>query len=242
MAFSTRGCNLCLSIFDSPGALRAHRSTCQLSRNAPVSDRIKQLARIRDGLVDVEVELAGGFVGLWLEANAGRGFGVQDGRRRKRRLAGPLCEGLLGRYETTGIKPEHLRDAMPLKQAQRKIQELLTGGEPTWKIRSRGGKARILVGHGLHHDLDCLGLQYPAFLIRYEIQTGIQDPYEDCVSAMRLYVKMRSQKHDRDYSSGSGESRNSYPAWRQKELEKMTPEALLELSVSDYYCWCLDSN
>lgn len=27
------------------------------------------------------------------------------------------------RYETTGIRPENIRDAMPLKQAQRKIKE-----------------------------------------------------------------------------------------------------------------------
>ncbi|RWW12747.1 hypothetical protein GW17_00023575 [Ensete ventricosum] len=108
-------------------------------------------------------------------------------------------------------------------------------------MRSRGGNARILVGHGLDHDLDGLGVEYPEFLISYDIQTGIQDPYDDCVAAMRLYVRMRSQNHPRDDSSGSGENRNNYPSWRQPELEKMTPEALLELSSSDYYCWCLDS-
>ncbi|TVU22292.1 hypothetical protein EJB05_31977, partial [Eragrostis curvula] len=31
-----------------------------------------------------------------------------------------------------------------------------------------------------------------------------------------------------------------FPAWRQPELERMTPEELLQLSVPDYYCWCLD--
>ncbi|KAL2933518.1 hypothetical protein RDABS01_016637, partial [Bienertia sinuspersici] len=30
--FSTRGCNICLNIFDSPNTLRMHRGTCQLSR------------------------------------------------------------------------------------------------------------------------------------------------------------------------------------------------------------------
>ncbi|KAI3763770.1 hypothetical protein L2E82_13767 [Cichorium intybus] len=48
------------------------------------------------------------------------------------------------RYESTGIQPEHLRDAMPLRQVQRKIQDFLCNGEPIWKIRQRGGKARIL--------------------------------------------------------------------------------------------------
>lgn len=70
------------------------------------------------------------------------------------------------RYETTGIRPENLRDAMPLKQAQRKIQEFLSNGEPMWKIRPRGGKARILVGHGIDHDLDRLQLEYPSSMIR----------------------------------------------------------------------------
>jgi len=80
-------------------------------------------------------------------------------------------------------------------------------------------------------------------MYRYEIQNGIQDPYEDCVAAMRLYVRMCSPGHPRDYSSGSGEAqtRNNFASWRQRELERMTPEALLEISASDYYCWCLDS-
>lgn len=78
---------------------------------------------------------------------------------------------------------------------------------------------------------------------RYEIQNGIQDPYEDCVAALRLYMRMRYPGHPRDYASGCSDAsaRNNYPAWQQRELERMTPEALLDLSGSDYYCWCLDS-
>nr|ACG46030.1 RNA exonuclease 4 [Zea mays] len=172
------------------------------------------------------------------------------------------------RYEVTGIRPEYLRDAMPLKVAQRRIQEILCNGESLWKLRPRSyGRAKVLVGHGLDHDLERLGLEYPAFMIRdtakypplmktsklsnslkyltqaylgYDIHTGIQDPYEDCVAAMRLYIRMRSQAHQRDYNSGSGEAQNNYPAWRQRELDRMSPEELLALSASDYYCWCLD--
>lgn len=66
----------------------------------------------------------------------------------------------------TGIRPDYLRDAMPLKQVEKKIQDYLCNGEPIWKIRSRSGTARILVGHGLDHDLDCLGMEYPAHMIR----------------------------------------------------------------------------
>ncbi|KAL4572468.1 hypothetical protein LXL04_019245 [Taraxacum kok-saghyz] len=73
------------------------------------------------------------------------------------------------RYETTGIRPEYLRDGMPLRQVQRKIQDFLCNGEPIWKIRPRGGKARILVGHGLDHYLRCLEFDYPSLKIRQAI-------------------------------------------------------------------------
>ncbi|KAL0898043.1 hypothetical protein Bca101_082004 [Brassica carinata] len=173
------------------------------------------------------------------------------------------------RYETTGIRPENLRDAMSLKQAQRKIKEFLCNGEPMWKIRP-SGKARILVGHGLDSHLDCLQLEYSSSMIRdtaeypplmktsklsnslkyltqaylgYDIHVGIQDPYEDCVATMRLYIRMRYQKHRTDtYPLASDtHNRNNYASWRQNELESLSEEELLNLSRSDYYCWCLDS-
>lgn len=72
------------------------------------------------------------------------------------------------RLESTGIRPEHLRDAMPLKQVQKKIEEFLCNGEQMWKIRGgRGeGKARILVGHGLQDDLKRLQIDYPLTMLR----------------------------------------------------------------------------
>ena len=78
---------------------------------------------------------------------------------------------------------------------------------------------------------------------RYDIQIGIQDPCDDCIAAMRLYKRMRSQAHKKkDYPLASDpQNRNSFASWRQSELEKMTPEQMLEVSRSDYYCWCLDS-
>ncbi|CAN1320518.1 RNA exonuclease 4 [Linum perenne] len=174
-------------------------------------------------------------------------------------------------YESTGIRPEHLRDAVPLRQVQKKVQDYLSNGEPMWKIRPRGGgRARILVGHGLDHDLDRLQVEYPAVMIRdtakypplmktsklsnslkyltqaylgYDIQIGTQDPYEDCVATMRLYMRMRCQQHGaEDYPVASDpQNRNNLAPWRQNELERMSPEDLLALSRSDYYCWCLDS-
>lgn len=71
------------------------------------------------------------------------------------------------RFESTGVRPEYLRDAMPLKQVQKKIQEFLCNGEPMWKIRPGAtGKARILVGHGVEEDLTRLHIDYPTFMIR----------------------------------------------------------------------------
>ncbi|CAD5175746.1 unnamed protein product [Musa acuminata subsp. malaccensis] len=279
--FSTRGCDLCLDIFQCPNALRIHRGTCQLSCAVPgLISRMSRLSFQGPSSSDHGTRMQGSkVIALGCTMVGGGSDGSLDLCARVfligedeniifQTYIKPLIPVTNYRYGTTGVRPEHLRDAMPLKQAQRRIQDLLSNGEPIWKIRSRGGNARILVGHGLDHDLDCLGVEYPEFLIRdtatyppllktsklsnslkhltqtylgYDIQTGTQDPYDDCVAAMRLYVRMRSQNHPRDYSSGSGENRNNYPSWRQQELEKMTPEALLELSSSDYYCWCLDS-
>ncbi|KAA8530245.1 hypothetical protein F0562_004954 [Nyssa sinensis] len=121
---------------------------------------------------------------------------------------------------------------MPLRQVQRKIQDFLCNGEAIWKIRSRGGKARILVGHGLYHDLKSLEVEYPTILIRFDIQTGIQDPYEDCVATMRLYMRMKSQVHkSEDYPLATDpQNRNNFASWRQSELERMTSDEMLEIS------------
>ena len=57
---------------------------------------------------------------------------------------------------------------MPLKQVGKKIEDILCNGEPMWKIRPGvGGKARILVGHGLGDHLKSLQIEYPPFMIRY---------------------------------------------------------------------------
>jgi len=78
---------------------------------------------------------------------------------------------------------------------------------------------------------------------RYEIQTRVQDPYDDCVATMRLYMKMKSQAHRMEEWPLVIDPKtcNIFGSWRQSEFEKMTPAQLLEISRSDYYCWCLDS-
>ncbi|KAK6798757.1 hypothetical protein RDI58_006460 [Solanum bulbocastanum] len=164
------------------------------------------------------------------------------------------------RYEMTGIRPEYLRDAMPLRNVSRKIEEFLCNGEPIWQIRSKGGRSRILVGHGLDHDLKCLEMDYPAIKRRdtakypplmktsklsnslkyltkaylgYDIQIGVQDPYEDCVATMKLYMRMKlSQFHKKEnYPLATDpQNKNNFASWRQNELERMTPDQLLDFS------------
>lgn len=273
--FKERGCDICLTILSSRNALRVHRDVCQLSRtNAHANLGIYDDLRIDNGGRARVVALACKMVG-----------GGSDGSLD---LCARVClideyENILFhtyvkpqlpvtnyRYDTTGMRPEFLKDAMPLWQAQRKIQEFLCNGEPIWKIRPKGGKARILVGHGLDHDLKSLEVGYPGTMFRdtakypplmktsklsnslkyltkaylgYDIQTGIQDTYEDCVATMRLYMRMKSQPHkNEDFPLATDpQNKNNFASWRQNELERMSPDEMLGISRSDYYCWCLDS-
>ncbi|CAH2080023.1 unnamed protein product [Thlaspi arvense] len=273
--FSIRGCRFCLTVLESSNARRIHQERCQLSNvNSGLTTRMASLCLRDNPTIDYTSSRSPRVVALSCKMVGGGSDGSLDLCARVcitdesenvifHTYVKPMIPVTNYRYETTGIRPENLRNAMPLKQAQRKIQEFLCNGEPMWKIRPRSGKARILVGHGLDHYLDCLQLEYSSSMIRdtaeypplmktsklsnslkyltqaylgYDIHVGIQDPYEDCVATMRLYTRMRYQKHKTE-----AQNRNNYTAWRQNELERMSPEELLDLSRSDYYCWCLDS-
>ncbi|KAL5153626.1 RNA exonuclease 4 [Glycine soja] len=309
--FSYRGCKFCLKVFESPNSRRIHQEKCQLSgTNAGIIGRFSNLG-LRDNLA-----IGGGARGPQVVALACKMVG--GGSDGSLDLCARVClidehENIIFhsyvkppipvanyRYETTGITPEYLRDAMPMRHVQRRIHDFLCNGEPMWTIRARGGRARILVGHGLDHDLESLQIEYRAEKIRfisthsnidfefilnnqghckipstdenkqaeqltqvlntgiswasfcfgahihisrYDIQTGIQDPYEDCIATMRLYMRMRSQAHRvQEYPLASDpQNRNNFASWRQSEIERMSPEQMLEISRSDYYCWCLDS-
>ncbi|THG04472.1 hypothetical protein TEA_022644 [Camellia sinensis var. sinensis] len=84
----------------------------------------------------------------------------------------------------------------------------------------------------------------------YDIQSGVHDPFVDCVSAMRLYKRMRAQDHH-VVEAGLGtsfaaqhvqnSSTNVFDSWKSKELESMTPDELFQISKPNYKCWCLDS-
>ncbi|XVF80501.1 hypothetical protein PTKIN_Ptkin15bG0078800 [Pterospermum kingtungense] len=81
--------------------------------------------------------------------------------------------------------------------------------------------------------------QIPVTDYRYDIQSGIHDPYEDCISVMRLYKRMCGQEHQVE-RFGDKKANIGFDSTRSSELDKMTPEELYEISVSDYKCWCLD--
>ncbi|KAM3761471.1 hypothetical protein ACB098_01G270500 [Castanea mollissima] len=280
--FSNQGCEFCLVILNNPDALRFHQEICQLpSVNAGLLAQLANLSIFENLVIDTGQIRRPQVVALACKMVGGGSDGSLD-------LCARVClideyESIIFhtyvkpkipvtdyRYQTTGIQAEYFREALPLSQAQRKIQDFLYNGEPMWKLRPTDGKASILVGHILDHDLDLLQIDYPATMTRdaakypplmqtnklsnslkylaqeylgYDIQTGNEDPYEDCVASMRLYKRMRSQVHIREDHplASDSQNQNNFALWRQSELEKMNPEQLLEISRSDYYCWCLDS-
>ncbi|XP_009758098.1 RNA exonuclease 4 [Nicotiana sylvestris] len=277
--FKERGCDVCLTILGSRSALRVHRESC-LSRpnnngliyrmaNLGIQDELR-IDNSRGRVVALACKMVGGGSDGSLDLCARVCLIDEHERILFHSYIKPNLPVTSYRYETTGIRQEYLRDAMPLRNVSRKIQEFLCNGEPIWQIRSKAGRSRILVGHGLDHDLKCLEMEYPAIKIRdtakypplmktsklsnslkyltkaylgYDIQNGVQDPYEDCVATMKLYKRMKSQFHKKENYplSSDPQNKNNFATWRQNELERMSPEQLLDFSRSDYYCWCLDS-
>ncbi|XP_071734996.1 RNA exonuclease 4-like isoform X2 [Rutidosis leptorrhynchoides] len=255
--FRDYGCDICLNIFSSRNSVRSHRNTCQLSSgNNGLLSRFANLGIQDDLRIDSGKSRA---VALACKMVGGGSDGSLD-------LCAKVCiideyENILFRsyvkphlpvthyrYETTGIRPEYLREAMPLRQVQRKIQDFLCNGEAIWKIRPRGGKALILVGHGLDHDLKCLELEYPVVKIR---DTATYPPLMKTSKLSnslryltRAYLgRMKSQPHrNENYPLATDpQNKNNFGSWRQNELERMSPDELLAISRSDFYCWCLDT-
>lgn len=84
------------------------------------------------------------------------------------------------------------------------------------------------------------------WLYRYDIQSGMHDPCEDCVAAMRLYKRFRALDHQKEGIDASiatkhaNDIHGSFDSWTTDKLEKMTPDELYEMSRPNYKCWCLD--
>ncbi|QCE09036.1 Exonuclease [Vigna unguiculata] len=286
--FSQRGCQLCLVLFDSPGSLIAHRQTCRLS--APTRLGTKDLTYIDSqfdcqdssdenhagrgtgGTVAMDCEMVGGGSDGSLELCARVCLVDEDENLIFHTYVRPLMTVTNYRYDITGLTEEHLRNAMPLYEVREKVLKILYNGESIGKVRLNGGRAKLLVGHDLAHDLDCLNMNYPDHMLRdtakyrplmktnlvshslkyltrtylgYDIQSGTHDPYEDCISVMRLYKRIRAQIHpeeEEDHGTSTPSNRivGMPDCWRSKELDNLTPDQLYAMSRSDYKCWCLD--
>ncbi|GAB2301576.1 hypothetical protein Dimus_035591 [Dionaea muscipula] len=285
--FATSGCNLCVRIFYDPLTLSEHKWSCRLLPPTPLGTVTMSYtetyiensdpkdrglpSRCREA-VALDCEMVGGGSDGSLDICARVCIIDEDENVLFHSYVQPLIPITDYRSQVTGLTEEHLRDAMPLKEVQEKILLILHNGESIGIVRLDGGKARLLVGHSLEHDLDCLRMNYPDHLVRdtakyrplmktnlvshslkyltetylgYVIQTGVHDPYEDCVSVMRLYKRLRAEAHHHLASESSNRNaqldRGELDPWKLKDLESMSSDELYQMSRSDYRCWCLDS-
>lgn len=290
--FSERGCSQCMKLLDSIASLNEHKDMCCLPAPAPLGTvkipnaesqldvldyNGENLIERRPEAIAMDCEMVGGGSDGSLDLCARVCLIGEDEKLLFHAYVEPPIPVTNYRYEVTGLTEEHLRDAMPLKEVQEKILQILYNGESIGRIRVRsdGGRARLLVGHNIEHDLDCLRVNYPDHLLRdtakysplmktnlvshslkyltrtylgYDIQTGFHDPYEDCVSVMRLYKRMRDLEHRKESIGGSLATQcaqnitGDLASRNTKEFEKMTPDVLYQLSKSNYWCWCLDQS
>ncbi|PQQ16831.1 mediator of RNA polymerase II transcription subunit 33B [Prunus yedoensis var. nudiflora] len=268
--FSEQGCDLCLKIFDSPNSLSAHKFMCRLSAPVPLVTMMERCEEFKHDINSSnEYHVGDGTEAIALDCEmvAGGSDGSLD-------LCARVClidedETILFhtyvqpqypvvnyRYEVTGLTEELLRDGMPLQKVQDKVLQILYNG-----------KTKLLVGHSLENDLDCLRINYPDYLLRdtanyhplmktnlvshplkyltrtylgYDIQSGFHDPYEDCVSAMRLYKRFCALDHQKEGNVASlamlcaKDIPGSFDSWETDKLEKMTLHELYEMSRPNY--------
>ncbi|KAE8681595.1 Exonuclease family protein isoform 2 [Hibiscus syriacus] len=113
------------------------------------------------------------------------------------------------RDEVTGLTEDHLRDAMPLNEVQDKITKILYNGESVGRIPPDGGMARLL-----HRGV---------LFYRYDIQSGIHDPYEDSISVMRLCKLMRGQDHQHVVRLGDGKANCGFDSFSINGTRKEDP-------------------
>lgn len=183
--FSEQGCDLCLKLFDSPTSLAQHREMCLLSAPAPApvgtvtipcaeSQSYMNLSGEnhfdnRPEAISMDCEMVGGGSDGSLDLCARVCLTDEDENILFHTYVRPQISITNYRYEITGLTEDHLRNAMPLKEVQDKILQVLYNGESIGRSRLDGGKAKLLVGHDLEHDLDCMGMYYPEQLLRYKV-------------------------------------------------------------------------
>ncbi|XP_055813315.1 uncharacterized protein LOC129882853 isoform X2 [Solanum dulcamara] len=257
--FAERGCILCLKVCSSVESLNEHKEMCHLTTPRPIdtvemlysedemaiSNRISCI-RSREA-VAIDCEMVGGGSDCSLDLCARVCLVDEDEKLIFHAYVLPQILVTDYRYEITGITEENLRDAMPLNEVRGRILQILHNGESIGRVRLDGGRAKVLVGHNLEKHLDCLKMNYPDHLLRYDIQVGFHDPYQDSMSVMRLYKRIRAQDHPMEGTIKVSNSpalsfSSSSDPWKSKSHESMTPNELLEISRSNYKCWCLDSH
>ncbi|KAH7432778.1 hypothetical protein KP509_07G039500 [Ceratopteris richardii] len=276
MEFAQRGCSICLNIFENVEILAQHHHTCQLTastNNAPLvicgaSNARKRIQGPRDfvpksqrPVVALDCEMVGGGPDGAVDLCARICIINENETVLINTFVKPELPVTDYRFEITGVYPEDLEKGMPIKAARKAVEEILYNGS------KNSHNASLLVGHSLHHDLNCLGIEFPIHLQRdtayyppllrtsnvcnklqylantylgYKIQEGkSHDPLEDAIAAMRLYKRMRNANHNMQ----GGTKRRQLPLYARpsRELETMTPEELLELSEPRFRCWCLDN-
>lgn len=169
-----------MTLFHSLGSLNEHRESCRLS--APVPLGTSALPNIGSqfhchvssdenhdgrppGAIALDCEMVGGGSDGLLEPCARVCLVDEDEKLIFHTYVHPQIPVTNYRF-ITGLTEKHLRGGMPLKQVQEKVLQILYNGESIGKVRLDGGKARLLVGHDLPLDFDCLNLNYPDHLLR----------------------------------------------------------------------------
>ena len=124
------------------------------------------------------------------------------------------------RTEVSGVRPQHMRHALPLRQVQREVSALLLN--------------RTVIGHAVHNDFRALMLEHPRKDVRdtatyppyrkevgngtkprrlqalandflaWRIQGAEHSPAEDAIAALRLYKLKMSEWERAHASSGKG--------------------------------------
>lgn len=169
-----------MRVFEDPVILSEHKWSCRFSRPTPLGtvtlSYIKPYTHnpVQEGIIHggrreavaLDCEMVGGGSDGSLDICLRVCLIDEDENVIFHSYVEPLIPITDYRYEKTGLTEEHLRDAMPLKEVQEKILTSLYNSESIGIVRLDGGNARLLVGHSVNHDLDCLRVNYPDHLIR----------------------------------------------------------------------------